>query len=68
MTVTVTGTVEIAPWILGWGDAVEVIAPRELRKKIADAGAKMSTRNALDFPSPSGGGQGGGRKARGGSV
>ena len=66
MTVTVTGTVEITPWILGWGDAVEVIAPPELRKKIADAGAKMSARNVVNVPSPSGGGQGGGRKARGG--
>jgi len=68
MTVTVAGTIEITPWILGWGDAVEVIAPKDLRKKIADAGAKMSTRNAVDVPSPSGGGQGGGRKARGGSL
>jgi predicted DNA-binding transcriptional regulator YafY len=67
MTVTVTGTVEITPWILGWGDAVEVIAPKELRKKIADAGAKMASRNTVTIPSPSGGGQGGGRKARGGS-
>jgi len=58
MAVTVTGTVEITPWILGWGDAVEVIAPPELRKKIADAGATMAARN---------GGQGGGRKSRGGS-
>jgi predicted DNA-binding transcriptional regulator YafY len=68
MTVTVTGTVEITPWILGWGDAVEVIAPKELRKKIADAGAKMAARNAVKIPSPSGGGQGGGRRARGGSL
>ncbi len=68
MTVTVTGTVEITPWILGWGDAVEVIAPKELRKKIADAGAKMAARNTVKIPSPSGGGQGGGRRARGGSL
>jgi len=45
MTVTVTGIVEITPWILGWGDAVEVLAPAELRKKISEAGAKMATRN-----------------------
>jgi hypothetical protein len=51
MTVTVTGTVEITPWILGWGDAVEVIAPPELRKKIAEAGAKMAARNG-DLPPP----------------
>ena len=46
MTVTVTGTVEITPWILGWGDAVEVLAPRDLRDKIASAGAKMALRNS----------------------
>jgi predicted DNA-binding transcriptional regulator YafY len=45
MTVTVTGTVEITPWILGWGEAVEVLAPPELRKKIAVAGAKLAERN-----------------------
>ena len=46
MTVTVAGTVEITPWILGWGDAIEVVAPRELRDKIAATGLKMSTRNS----------------------
>ncbi|TMD65921.1 MAG: transcriptional regulator [Chloroflexi bacterium] len=46
LTVTVAGTVEITPWILGWGDAVEVVAPRELRDKIAAAGLKMSSRNS----------------------
>jgi len=66
MTVTVAGTVEITPWILGWGDAVEILAPQELRKKIADTGAKMEARNARLVPSPSGGGQGGSRKSRGG--
>ena len=25
---------EIAPWILGWGPAAEVIAPRELRDRL----------------------------------
>jgi predicted DNA-binding transcriptional regulator YafY len=45
MTVTVTGIIEITPWILGWGDAVEVLAPDELRKKIAAAGKKMAARN-----------------------
>jgi hypothetical protein len=38
-----------------------------LRKKIADAGAKMARRNDENVPSPNGGGQGGSRKARGGS-
>jgi predicted DNA-binding transcriptional regulator YafY len=45
MTVTVAGIVEITPWILGWGDAVEVLAPPDLRDKIASTGLKMSTRN-----------------------
>jgi len=46
MTVTVTGTVEITPWILGWGEAVEVLAPLDLRDKIAGMGAKMAERNS----------------------
>jgi predicted DNA-binding transcriptional regulator YafY len=25
---------EIAPWLLGWGTAAEVIAPRELRERL----------------------------------
>ena len=45
MTVTVTGTIEITPWILGWGDAVEVLAPPELRDKIAEIGEGMTARN-----------------------
>jgi predicted DNA-binding transcriptional regulator YafY len=46
MTVTVTGTLEITPWILGWGEAVEVLAPADLRKKIRDVGTKMAVRNS----------------------
>ncbi len=77
MTVTVTGTVEITPWILGWGDAVEVLAPVELRRKIADVGAKMATRNGSlppplagerrgNLPPPlAGEGRGGGSKTGG---
>jgi predicted DNA-binding transcriptional regulator YafY len=45
MRVTVAGTVEITPWILGWGDAVEVIAPAELREHVARIGAKMGELN-----------------------
>ena len=48
MTVTVTGTIEITPWILGWGDAVEVVAPRELRDKIRDIAAGMAARNRAE--------------------
>jgi CRISPR-associated endonuclease/helicase Cas3 len=47
MTVTVAGTVEITPWILGWGEAVEVLSPAELRQKIAASGAKMAERNGV---------------------
>ena len=31
----VAGVVEIRPWILGWGDSVEVLAPAELRELVA---------------------------------
>ena len=74
MSVTVAGTLEITPWILGWGDAVEVLAPSDLRRKIADVGAKMAARNKLLVPPHRGNlrpplaeeGRGGGRKTRGG--
>jgi predicted DNA-binding transcriptional regulator YafY len=45
MTVTVTGTIEITPWILGWGDAVEVLSPADLRDKIGKMGKGMAVRN-----------------------
>jgi predicted DNA-binding transcriptional regulator YafY len=45
MTVTVTGTIEITPWILGWGEAIEVLAPDELRSKIVAIGEKLAERN-----------------------
>ena len=35
LAVTVAGIVEIRPWILSWGDAVEVIAPPALREAVA---------------------------------
>ncbi len=35
LTVRVAGIVEIRPWILSWGDAVEVIEPAELRASVA---------------------------------
>lgn len=37
MSVTVAGTVEIRPWILSWGDAVEVLEPADLREAVAAA-------------------------------
>lgn len=35
LAVTVAGIVEIRPWILSWGDGVEVLAPAELRDSVA---------------------------------
>jgi predicted DNA-binding transcriptional regulator YafY len=35
LTVTVAGIVEIRPWILSWGDGVEVLEPPELRDAVA---------------------------------
>ena len=37
LSVTVAGIVEIRPWVLSWGDAVEVISPPELREAVARA-------------------------------
>jgi len=37
LTVTVAGIVEIRPWVLSWGDAVEVLAPEALRDSVAVA-------------------------------
>jgi len=37
LEVTVAGIVEIKPWILSWGDAVEVLEPAELRDSVAAA-------------------------------
>jgi predicted DNA-binding transcriptional regulator YafY len=44
MELTVAGIVEIRPWILSWGDAVEVLAPRELRDVVAAAVRKAAAR------------------------
>jgi proteasome accessory factor B len=35
LAVTVAGTVEIRPWILSWGEGVEVLEPPELREAVA---------------------------------
>jgi predicted DNA-binding transcriptional regulator YafY len=37
MRLSVAGIVEIRPWILSWGDAVEVLAPPDLRDVVASA-------------------------------
>ncbi len=41
-SVTVAGTMEITPWILSWGAEVEVLAPPELRAKVAETARRMS--------------------------
>jgi proteasome accessory factor B len=35
LAVTVAGAVEIRPWVLSWGDGVEVLEPPELRDAVA---------------------------------
>lgn len=37
LTVQVAGIIEIRPWILSWGDAVEVLEPATLRESVAGA-------------------------------
>lgn len=37
LAVSVAGIVEIRPWVLSWGDAVEVLEPPELREAVATA-------------------------------
>jgi predicted DNA-binding transcriptional regulator YafY len=47
MSVTVAGVVEITPWILGWGESVEVLGPPDLREKVAAVGRALAEHNAL---------------------
>ena len=44
LMVTVAGTVEIRPWIMSWGDGVEVMEPPELRDAVAQAVRKAAAR------------------------
>jgi predicted DNA-binding transcriptional regulator YafY len=46
LTVTVAGTIEIRPWILSWGDGVEVLEPPSLRQAIATAVRDAAARYA----------------------
>jgi predicted DNA-binding transcriptional regulator YafY len=46
MELAVAGIVEIRPWILTWGDAVEVLEPPELRQSVAEAVRKAAERYA----------------------
>ena len=46
LAVRVAGIVEIQPWILSWGAAVEVLGPAELREAIAAAVREAAARYA----------------------
>ena len=41
MTLSVTNTVELYSWILGWGEKVEVLEPEELRKEVLQTAKAM---------------------------
>jgi len=40
----VAGLLEILSWVLGWGSAVEVVAPDELRERVASIARDMASR------------------------
>jgi predicted DNA-binding transcriptional regulator YafY len=44
LTFEVAGLLEITPWILTWGDSVEVLAPPALRERIASLATGMARR------------------------
>ncbi len=46
VTLRVTSSVEMRPWILGWGGDVEVLAPEQLREAIARSVREASARYA----------------------
>ncbi|MBA2634997.1 MAG: WYL domain-containing transcriptional regulator [Chloroflexi bacterium] len=46
LAVTVAGIIEIRPWILSWGDGVEVIEPPSLREAVAAAVRNAAARYA----------------------
>jgi len=41
MTLRVAPTVDFLSWILGWGEKIEVLEPRELRKRVMRTAKKM---------------------------
>ena len=41
---TVAGLLEILSWVLGWGDAVEILQPAELRSQVASIARNMAAR------------------------
>ena len=42
----IAGLLEILSWVLGWGDAVEVLQPAELREQVASIARSMASRYA----------------------
>ena len=42
----IAGLLEILSWVLGWGDAVEVLQPAELRAQVASIARNMATKYA----------------------
>jgi predicted DNA-binding transcriptional regulator YafY len=46
LSVTVAGIVEIRPWILSWGGAVEVLEPADLRDAVAESVREAAGRYA----------------------
>jgi len=41
MTLRVTDTVDFYSWILGWGEKIEVLEPKELRQEVMNTAKKM---------------------------
>lgn len=41
---TVAGLLEIASWVLGWGDTIEVLGPETLRERVAAIARNMAAR------------------------
>jgi predicted DNA-binding transcriptional regulator YafY len=46
ITFTIAGLLEITPWILSWGDAIEVLEPAELRQRVQATAESMARRYA----------------------
>lgn len=43
MKLTVSSTIEILPWVLGWGRQVEVVSPRDLRTLVSEEHAAAAS-------------------------
>lgn len=41
MTLRVTDTVDLYSWVMGWGDRVEVLEPKELRREVIESAKAM---------------------------